>query len=252
MRGVMGPDASNQEGMACSAAQFATTHWSAVLAAGDRASSAGAVALEALCRIYWYPLYAFARRYGRSPEDAKDLTQGFFALLIERKLARRADPKAGRFRTFLLHAFTDYLHDCRRREHAAKRGGQYLLVPLDTRALEEYLATDLHDSPELTFDRKWALAIVGEATRLLEAEYDQLGKGRLFVALSSYLQGDEVSSGYVEVGRGLGLSPGAVKVAVYRLRQRYRELLRAVIAQTVNDPREIDDEVRHLVRVLTV
>ncbi|MHC1769908.1 MAG: RNA polymerase sigma factor [Verrucomicrobiia bacterium] len=248
----MGPDASNQDGIARTAAQFATTHWSAVLAAGDGASSAGAVALEALCRVYWYPLYAFARRYGRSPEDAKDLTQGFFALLIERQLTRRADPKAGRFRTFLLHAFTDYLHDCRRREHAAKRGGQYAFVPLDIRALEEYLATDLNDSPELIFDRKWALAVVGEATRLLEAEYHEQGKGRLFADLRSFLQGDEVSSGYVELGRALGLSPGAVKVAVYRMRQRYRELLRAVIAQTVTDPREIDDEVRHLVRVLTV
>ncbi len=252
MRGVMGSDASSQDGTAHTAAQFATTHWSAVLAAGDGASSAGAVALEALCRIYWYPLYAFARRYGRSPEDAKDLTQGFFALLIEKQLARRADPTMGRFRTFLLHAYIDYLHDCRRREHAAKRGGEYAFVPLDIPALEEYLAHDTHNSPELTFDRKWALALVGEATRLLEAEYHEQGKGQLFAALSSFLQGDEVSSGYVEVGRALGLSPGAVKVAVYRLRQRYRELLRAVIAQTVNDPREIDDEVRHLVRVLTV
>jgi hypothetical protein len=127
-----------------------------------------------------------------------------------------------------------------------------VFVPLDLSAVEERLASDMHDSPALLFDRKWALTVVGEATGLLQAEYEKQDKSRLFMALSPCLQGDSGLTGYAGVGRSLGLSQGAVKVAVYRLRQRYRELLRAVVAQTVNDPPEIDDEIRHLVQVLAL
>ena len=248
----MAPDASLSESRVGAAAHFATTHWSMVLAAGESASAESAVALEALCRSYWYPLYAFARRKGNLPEDAQDLTQGFLALLVEKRLARRADPDLGRFRTFLLRAFTNYLCDQRRREQAVKRGGQCTFVPLDIRAVEERLAGDMGASPELLFDRKWALTVVGEATGLLQAEYEREGKSLLFKALHPCLQGDAGLGGYAELGTRLGLSQGAVKVAVYRLRQRYRELLRAVVARTVNDPREIDDEIRHLVQALAL
>jgi RNA polymerase sigma factor (sigma-70 family) len=188
----------------------------------------------------------------RPLEDAKDLTQGFLASLVEKRLSHRADPELGRFRTFLLRAFTDYLRDQHRREHAGKRGGQYTFVPLDLGAVEERLAADMDNSPELLFDRKWALMVVREATGLLQAEYEKQDKNRLFVALSPYLQGNVSLRSYAEVGKLLGLSEGAVKVAVYRLRQRYRELLRAVVAHTVTDPREIDDEIRYLVQVLAV
>jgi len=245
-------DDAQSESALRSSAQFATTHWSVVLAAGEAQSPESAAALETLCRTYWYPLYAFARRQGRPPEDAKDLTQGFLTFLVEKRLSHRADPELGRFRTFLLRAFTDYLRDQHRREHAGKRGGQYTFVPLDISAVEERLAADLDHSPELLFDRKWALTVVREATGLLQAEYEKQERGRLFTALSPYLQGERGLASYAEVGKPLGLSEGAVKVAVYRLRQRYRELLRAVVAHTVTDARQIDDEIRYLVQVLAL
>jgi RNA polymerase sigma factor (sigma-70 family) len=248
----MRADASNQVSVARPIAQFATTHWSMVVTAGNSDSPEAAAALETLCQSYWHPLYAFARRQGYGPEDAKDLTQGFFALMIERRFTQRADSELGRFRTFLLRAFTDYLIDCRRREHAAKRGGHCTFLPMDIGAFEAELAADHSNSPELLFDRKWASAVVGQATELLRTEYERQNRSPLFVALSSYLQGEAGPGSYTQVGRQLGLSPGAVKVAVYRLRQRYRELLRAVVAHTVNDPREIDDEIRHLVEVLSL
>lgn len=248
----MGADASNQVSTVRPIAQFATTHWSLVVTAGNSSSQEAAGALETLCRTYWYPLYAFARRQGHAPEEAKDLTQGFFALMIERRFTQRADPELGRFRTFLLRAFTDYLIDCHRRGHAAKRGGECTFLPQDISALEEHLAADRSNSPELLFDRRWALTVVGQATALLQAESEKQGKSQVFVALSCYLQGDAGGASYLQVGQKLGLSAGAVKVTVYRLRQRFRELLRAVVAQTVQDPRDIDDEVRHLVEVLTL
>jgi RNA polymerase sigma-70 factor (ECF subfamily) len=197
-------------------------------------------------------LYAFARRHGHPPQDAQDLTQGFFAFLLEKRLWRRANPELGRFRTFLLRAFTDYLRDQHRREQTAKRGGQCAFVPLDLSTVEERLAGDLDRTPELVFDRKWAPTVIGQATGLLQAEYTERDKSRVFVGLCPYLQGELSARRYGEVGQPLGLSEGAVRVAVYRLRQRYRELLRAVVAHTVNDPREVEDEIRHLVQVLAV
>jgi RNA polymerase sigma-70 factor (ECF subfamily) len=233
-----------------SSAQFATTHWSVVVAAAELASPEAGAALETLCRTYWYPLYAFARRRGHSPADAKDLTQGFLAQLVQKRLASRADPELGRFRTFLLRAFTDFLTDQHRREHAAKRGGDCTFVSLDVAAVEQHLAANMLAAPERLFDQKWALTVVRQTTALLQTEYAEGDRPQLFASLSPYLQGERGLRTYAELATPLGMSESAIRVAVFRLRRRYRELLRAVVARTVNDPRDIDDEIRYLVQVL--
>jgi RNA polymerase sigma-70 factor (ECF subfamily) len=229
-------------------AQFATTHWSTVLAAGDSASPDSREALEKLCRTYWLPVYAFVRHRGYQVQQAEDLTQGFFEQLIEKELASRADPERGRFRSFLLKVLTQFLADAHRREQALKRGGDKVLLPLDRSIVEQRLSSE--PSPETAFARKWALAVLDAVLGLLKQDFEASGKSALFEALSPYLPAERGLPAQAEVAKQLGITESAVKVGVHRMRLRYRELLRAVVAQTVADPAEIDDEIRFLFQIL--
>jgi RNA polymerase sigma factor (sigma-70 family) len=232
--------------------EFATTHWSLVVAAkADEASRTRArKALEELCRAYWYPLYAFACYRGHSAEDAQDLTQSFFTRIIETDGFASADPERGRFRSYLLGAMKHFLANEWHRGRALKRGGGVTIVELDAldqEALHALESTRPSD-PDAAFDREWAQAAIARALEKLRAGSRTAGKGELFEALKGSLTGEEPPRR--ETAARLGMTEGAVKVAVHRLRQRYRELLRAEIAQTVSDPSCIDDEMRHLVNAL--
>jgi RNA polymerase sigma-70 factor (ECF subfamily) len=236
--------------------QFHTTQWSAVLEAAHRSSAAGDNALAGLCQLYWYPLYAYVRRQGTSPEDAQDLTQQFFVHLLSTNLLAAADRQRGRFRTFLLAALTNFLANERRRGAALKRGGPQPTLSLDFQDGEHrYLREPAHEvTPERIFARRWALIVLDRGMARLRAEYEAAGKRPLFEALKSRLGpgDDDDQTPYGELGSSLGLSEGAVKVAVHRLRKRCRELIRDEIAATVETPREIDEELRVLFSALAV
>ena len=232
--------------------QFATTHWSLVVAANpDEASQTRArKALEELCRAYWYPLYAFVRNRGYSSSDAQDLTQSFFTRLIERGGFVSADPERGRFRSYLLGAMKHFLANEWHRAKAQKRGGDAIFVELDALEPEARYALEPAQSggPDARFDREWAQESIARAMDTLRARFEASGKGEQFEALKGSLTGDEPSRS--RTAERLGMTEGAAKVAVHRLRKRYRELLRAEIAQTVRDPSDVDDEMRHLVAAL--
>ena len=234
------------------ASAFVTTHWSVVLTASRGDTIQARRALEQLCRIYWYPLYTYVRRRGHSPPDAQDLTQEFFARLLERNWLARADQAKGRFRTFLLHAMERFLANEWDKVRALKRGGGQVLVPLQLDTGEARYSAEPADfrTPEQAFERRWALALLEEVLHQLEADYAAQGKADLFAALRPCLLGDGNALRYQQATRQLGISEGAVKVAVHRLRQRYRELLRAEIAHTVTSSEELDAEMRHLFNVL--
>ncbi len=249
----MNMDRSADDPIARTAAQFATTHWSVVLAAGGSASADASAALEELCRSYWFPLYAWVRRAGRTVEDAEDLVQGFFAYILERHVLDKARQEAGRFRSYLLTTFRHYLSQEYKREHARKRGGDRAVVSLDIARAERWLLAEpsTNLSPDIVYERHWASTVVNEALELLRQEYQTDGKGRLFDAIHPYLQGERGQRSYAELGAALGLSESAVKSSVFRLRRRSRELLRAVVARTVSDPREVDEELRQLMTILS-
>ena len=227
---------------------FPLTHWSAVVAAGHSGSSHADQALAELCRVYWYPLYAFARRMGQAPADAQDLTQAFFTHLIESRLVAKADARRGRFRTFLLGAFKRFMATERKRAGAQKRGSGQLLVSLDVADAEarfgEVPAAEL--SPEAVFDRSWAMAVFGEAFARMEAEFSRAGRAQQFEQLCPCLEGEDGAPDYLEAARNLGMTAGTIKVTVSRMRRRYRHLLRAVMLETVDEPREVEEELRHL------
>ena len=229
--------------------QFATTHWSVVLAAGDSGAPNAQPALEQLCRAYWYPLYVFVRRLGRSPADAQDLTQGFFAYMLERRLVAKADPQAGRFRSFLLASLKHFLAHEHERAAALKRGGGQPILSLDQFDPEErYALEPAADAvtPDAIYDQRWALLQVENALRLLRADYASAGRALLFDLLKDYVWGDKNALTLAEIAAQLDLTEEAVKKSVQRLRQRFRDCLRAEIAQTVATPDQIDDELRHL------
>jgi RNA polymerase sigma factor (sigma-70 family) len=233
--------------------EFATTHWSLVSAArGDEASQSRArEALEELCRAYWYPLYAFVRSRGVSAIDAQDLTQAFFARIIETGGFASADRKRGRFRSYLLGAMKHFLANEWHRAQTQKRGGQVQFVEWDALDMEARYAgaSEQSDNPELLFDREWALETVAGALQALRDEMANAGKSEQFDALKGSLTGqDELPRD--QIAARLGISAGAVKVAVHRLRQRYRNLLRAAIAETVSNEADLNDEMRYLVAVL--
>lgn len=231
---------------------FVTTHWSVVLAAGHSETTQSRRALEQLCCVYWYPLYAHVRRRGHSPEDAQDLTQEFFARLLERQWLARADRACGRFRTFLLVALERFLANEWDRARAQKRGGGAPTLPLRWDTAETRYGREPADprTPERAFERRWAIALLDEVLRRLEAEQQTEGKAALFATLKPCLTGESAALPYAQIADSTGLSEGAVKVAVHRLRQRYRELLRAEIAQTVAAAEDVDAEMRHLFKVL--
>jgi RNA polymerase sigma factor (sigma-70 family) len=227
--------------------RFETTRWSLVLRAGD-----GAEALEALCRRYWYPLYAFVRRAGHGEHDAQDLTQAFFARLLEKRWLEDADPNRGRFRTFLLTALKRFLANEWDRERALKRGGAVAVISIDALEAETRFQREqpaLSDD-HLQFDRRWALTLLEETLRRLEAEWGAAGRMAEFLALRGSLTSERGSFDGREAGAALNLNEGAVRVAVHRLRKRFREIFREEIAQTLADPAELDAELRHLVDVL--
>jgi RNA polymerase sigma factor (sigma-70 family) len=233
--------------------QFNTTHWSVVLLAGKDPSPLSSAALEKLCRTYWHPLYAFARRKGHAEEDAKDLTQQFFTRLLEKKDFGSVDPQKGRFRTFLLTAFTHFLCNESDRARAAKRGGGQKLF-----SLEEIEAKRLGDftnqgelTPDKLFDLRWALTVMEEALGRLRQELTAAGKSEQFGQLKKFLTEDPGEDEYAAVGQRLGIAVPTVAVNVHRLRNRYRELVRAEVAQTVRNPFELDEEMRHLCEVLS-
>lgn len=223
-----------------------------MLSACDPVSEASAQALERLCRTYWYPLYAYVRRRGYSPEDAQDLTQDFFARLLQRDWLARADHAKGRFRTFLLTAMERFLANEWHRNRTLKRGGGRSPLPLQMENGEsQYCAEPVESrTPEQVFERRWALTLLGEVLQRMEADYRQDGKAELFTALYPLLAGERERLAYSEEAHRLGMSEGALRVAVHRLRERYRELLRIEIGHTVISDEEVEAELRHLFKVL--
>ena len=231
--------------------RFATTHWSVVVSAGvDRSPEAGR-ALALLCENYWFPLYAFVRRAGRSPEDAQDLTQEFFARLLDQRFFVKADRRKGTFRSFLLAALKHFMADQRDRARAQKRGGSLAVISLDNLDAETRyrLEPAVELTPERMFEKQWALALLEHVLSRLDADMAAEGKAALFEALKDTLAGGR-SIAYASIGDELGMTEGAVKVATHRMRRRYRALLREEIAQTVARPEEIEDEIRHLLSCL--
>jgi RNA polymerase sigma-70 factor (ECF subfamily) len=233
--------------------QFATTHWSLVAAAkGDESSQTLArEALEELCRAYWYPLYAFVRSRGYSAVDAQDLTQAFFAQIIETGGFASADRERGRFRSYLLGAMKHFLANEWHRAQTQKRGGQVQFIEWDALDPEARYAgaSEQADNPDYLFDREWALQTTAGALQALRDEMVKAGKSEQFDALKGSLSGQDESP-RDQIAARLDMSVGAVKVAVHRLRQRYRQLLRAAIAETVSNETDLDDEMRYLVAVL--
>jgi len=227
---------------------FATTRWSIVLRARESSGAPAGRALAELCERYWLPLYGFARRKCGSVHEAQDLAQGFFVELLERDLLNRADPARGRFRTFLLAAFQHFISHQWERQRAAKRGGGRTPLSLDFAWAESRLALEpaVDDNPEREFERLWALQLLDAALEAVRLQYDSRGQGHVFAALKPFMLGEQGKVRLSQVADQLGISEGAAKVALHRLRTRYREALRAEICATLSDVNEADDEIRRL------
>ncbi len=231
---------------------FTTTHWSVVLTAIEERSPQAAAALEKLCRTYWYPLYAYVRRKGYDAHDSQDLTQEFFARLLARNYLSVADRNRGKFRSFLLGSLEHFLAREWTKAHAQKRGGGQSLFSLDEDDAENRyrMESALELTPDKIFDRRWATTLLEQAMTRLRENYVGDDKANLFARLEVYLTGNAPENSYAEIGASLNMSDGALKVAVHRLRQRFGELVRAEIAQTVAAPDEIDEELHYLFAVL--
>jgi DNA-directed RNA polymerase specialized sigma24 family protein len=232
--------------------RFPTTHWSRVLAAGDRAAPEARQALADLCAAYWYPLYAFIRRKGHGPEEALDLTQDFFARLVERHIVAAADPGKGRFRSFLLADCTHFLAHRRDHDRAIRRGGGFAPVSIDARDAEgRYLREPAHNlTPERLFEQDWAVALLAEVVVRLRQEYHDSGREATFEVLKVVLTESPRAVSQVDLAVRLGTSPGAVQVAIHRLRKRYRALVREAIAATIGDEVDPEAEIRELFAAL--
>ncbi len=231
---------------------FVTTRWSVVLAAGRSDTTRSRDALARLCQTYWYPLYAYVRRRGYSAHDAQDLTQSFFAHMLEKQSIIAADPERGRFRSFILTAMNNFLAQEWQKSRAQKRGGGSEVFSLDLAQAEQRydLEPATLETPDKDFDKKWALALLQSVMTQLESEYKREDKADLFNALKQTLTGSRESQPYGDLARVLGMNEGAIKVAVHRLRKRYRELLQSEIANTVGSPGEVKEEMRHLFAAL--
>lgn len=239
---------------ACSvSAQFTTTHWSVVVGAGQHNNSECATALEILCRTYWRPLYAYVRRRGYESHDAQDLTQAFFGRLLEKDYLRAVDRKKGKFRSFLLAALEHFLANEWRRANTQKRGGGVAFISLDDESAEvRYTqASAANLSAERIFEQQWAAALLEQVLGRLRAEYTANGRASLFEALKIFLTGEKRAVSYAELAAQLATTEAALKMAVSRMRQRYGELLRAEIANTVSRPEDVDEELRSLFAALS-
>jgi len=233
------------------AAAFTTTHWSVVLEAQGE-SPAAQEALEKLCRIYWRPIYGFVRRQGIRPEEAEDLTQGFFAQLLERRSLSAVRKEKGRLRSFLLGALKYFLADEQRRAMAIKRGKGQRLIPLEDLRADEGIEMEPADpvTAEMIYERRWALTVLEHVLARLKDEYRAAGNAALFDSLKQLLPDEPGSPSQAEIAAYLGMTENSVRQAFYRFRQRYQLLLREEIAHTVATPGDIEDELRHLIAVL--
>jgi len=231
---------------------FPSTHWSVVLAAQADNPARARDALEKLCTVYWYPLYAFLRRRGQQPADAEDLVQGFIAHLLGRQFFQAADPDKGRFRAYLLISLNHYLADAAARAGCLKRGDGRPLLSLDAGVAERRYAREPagDGNPEQLFERRWALTLLDTVLQRLETEAAESGRTDLFRQIKGVLLGDRSGVTYAELAPQLGMSEAALTMTVHRLRRRYRELVREEIAHTVSRPVEIEEEMQHLFRVL--
>jgi RNA polymerase sigma-70 factor (ECF subfamily) len=231
---------------------FATTHWSLIAAARDPDSSQAQAALAALCDAYWYPLYAYIRRQGVVAEEAQDLTQEFFARLLEKHWLDGVDQRKGTFRSFLLTACQHFLANERDRARAQKRGGDRKTASIDLGSAEARYGKEPshHLTAEKLYARRWALTLLEQVLARLREAFVRSGRGPLFDRLRVFLQGEKPDASYAHVALELGMTEGAVKVAVHRLRRQYRDLLREEIARTLDDPTRIDEEIRDLFAAL--
>lgn len=233
-------------------AHFATTRWTVVMAARDKASPESASALQSLCAAYWPPLYAFVRRLGNSPQDAEDLTQEFFARLLQKDWLGAVERERGHFRTFLIMAVKRFLANEWDKSRAARRGGGQTLVPLDAQSAEECYLADAGPTlpPDHLYERRWALTLLEQAMIRLRAEYESDGRGADFARLKIYLTASRGEIPYEEIARELCASEGAARVAVHRLRKRFRDIFRATVADTVSSATEVEAEIRYVAEVL--
>jgi DNA-directed RNA polymerase specialized sigma24 family protein len=231
---------------------FLTTHWSVVLAARSARTTESSHALDSLCRTYWHPLYVYARRRGHSPQDAEDLAQGFFEKLLEKSWLAAVEQERGRFRQFLLMAFKRFLANEHDHAQRLKRGGGAHAVPFDTVLGEKLYREDTSPSASAdeVYDRRWALSLLDSTLARLRTEFANSGRVREFDILKPQLTAPRGDAPYAELAVGLQTTEGAARVAVHRLRKRFREVFREEIAHTVNSPAELEDELRHLISVL--
>lgn len=231
---------------------FPQTRWSVVLAAKRETSVTSAAALETICKAYWHPLYAYVRRCGHSPHDAQDLTQEFFTRLLEKNWLDTADQEKGRLRSFLISALKNFMVSEWRRASAQRRGGGQLYVQMDTAFAESRLATDTASARPLEelFDRQWAITLNDLTLERLEKEFEAAGKSGEFEALKNSLMAPRGGIDYADVALRINATEGAARVAVHRMRKRFREIYREEISQTLSDAADVDAELRHLARVL--
>jgi DNA-directed RNA polymerase specialized sigma24 family protein len=231
-----------------SKAQFPTTHWSQVVAAGNAAAPEARAALATLCAAYWYPLYAFVRRRGHDSHSAEDIVQGFFALLLEKDGLTSVDRAKGRFRSFLIAACSHFLANRLDYERTKKRGRGYVIVPIDRLEAESrYGREPVHAvTPDRLFERRWATTLLDRVLARLESEMTASGKERQFEVLQPALLGSSERLAYAQIAAALGCTEGAARGAAHRLRVRYRALLREEVAGTIDDPSGVDDEIREL------
>lgn len=236
---------------ATNAAEFQTTRWTLVLAAGQQSSPDSQAALAKLCQIYWGPVYAYVRKRTASPEQAQDLTQGFFARLLEKNYVGRADPARGRFRAFLMTSVENFLCDEHDRATSLKRGGGQAPLSLDAALTGEEMEPAEALTPAVAFEKRWAKTLLDQVMTRLAREYQESGRGALFEHLQSHMWGESDSVPYEELSKRLGMSNVHLRVTAHRMRQRYREILCDEVAQTVSSPDEIKSEIRYLIQVVS-
>jgi RNA polymerase sigma-70 factor (ECF subfamily) len=249
----MRTEPSNQETQEATARAFHTTHWSVVLAAGEEGSEEAGAALARLCQTYWFPVYAFIRKRGHSPEQAQDFTQEFFAVFLEKNYVAKAARDRGRFRAFLMSSVENFLYNQHDRAQAQKRGGGRTLLSLDYQDAEQrYQIEPVEESdPATIFEQQWAATLLETILNRLREEFSAEGRADLFDDLQGHLWGDADSIPYSLLAQKSGLTVGNLKTVAHRLRQRCRALLREEITHTVAMPGDVDDELRHLMRVVS-